>query len=30
MKFNRTNVIDSTSSNSDDVQLNILEEIKGK
>ena len=30
MKFNRANVIDSTSSMSDDVQLNILEVIKGK
>ena len=30
MKFNRANVIDSTSSDSDDVQLNILESIKGK
>ena len=30
MKFNRANVIESTSSASDDVQLNILEVIKGK
>ena len=30
MKFNRTNVIDSTSSDSDDIQLNILDVIKGK
>ena len=30
MKFSRANVIDSSSSNSDDVQLNILEVVEGK
>ena len=30
MKLNRANVIDSTSSHSDDVHLNIMQVIKGK